>query len=87
MGKRAASARAPKRGGDGVVKDDDKTKHPRGITLWKLFVKSSLRSWPDENGSMLLTERKSAAAYFTGAQVKAIMASETSCASPSRRWA
>ena len=75
MGKRAAGGSAAKRGRDGVAKDDDKTKYPRGVTLWKLFVKSSLRSWPDENGSMLLTERKSPAAYFTGAKVKEIASS------------
>eukprot|EP00439_Symbiodinium_sp_Y106_P029668 s5264_g3.t1 len=78
MGKRAASGSAAKRGRDGAAKDDEKTKHPRGVPLWKLFVKSPLRSWPDENGCMLLTERKSPAAYFTGAKVKEIASSATS---------
>ena len=78
MGKRAASGSAARRGRDGAAKDDEKTKHPRAVPLWKLFVKSSLRSWPDENGCMLLTERKSPAAYFTGAKVKEIASSETS---------
>ena len=65
--------------GKRVGKDDrTKAKYPPGIPLYKLPLKAFLRSWPDEDGCMLLTEKQTPSEYFTPSKLAEHFTAESS---------
>jgi hypothetical protein len=63
-----------KRGG----KDGQPTKWIKSVALYKLFLKSKLRSYADETGSMLLCEQKAPQKVLTVKNVREDLSAETS---------
>ena len=68
-----------KSAGKRVAKDGKtKGKYPPGIPFYKLLVKASLRSWPDEDGWMLLTDKQAPSDYFTASKLAEQLTAESS---------
>ena len=60
------------------MKKDRTQKFPAGATLYKMLIKAILRSWPDENGCMLLTDKQPPTDFFTSSALLELLTAETS---------
>ena len=60
------------------VAKDSSGKRSSGVALYKMPLKAVLRSWPDENGCMLLTNKRTPAEHFTAATLAELLTSESS---------
>ena len=65
--------------GKHVAKDSKaKGKYPPGVPFYKLPLKAFLRSWPDEDGCVLLTDKQAPTEYFTTSTLTEQLTAETS---------
>ena len=65
--------------GKRVTKDSKaKGKYPPGVPFYKLPLKAFLRSWPDEDGCMLLTDKQAPTEYFTTSTLTEQLTAESS---------
>ena len=50
----------------------------KAAMLWKLFLKSKLRSYADKNGCMMLCDQEKPSKYFTAKKIRVDLTHDTS---------
>ena len=72
-----AKSTAARAGAKAYKKKEDPNKLSY-VPMWKMFGKATLRSWPDENGTALLSEHTPPHQYFTLEKARELVTADTS---------